>query len=896
MKPNFALNLSHDGILLLHRATAGWHPMGTVDLDAEDVAAELSKLRRTATEVSAAGLATKLVIPNSQILYRSLPFPEGDEAARDMAIRSALEGATPYSLDQLVWDSHLSGDQLQMAVVARETLDEAEAFATEHQFNPVSFVAQPEPDRFGREPFFGRAKSADALIGAETDVEPDREILRVLTPRGLSDSAASFDHATPVAKPETPEAPAKAPTAKSAEEAPRAETAEPSAAKTASKTPDPEPDTDDTAPDAAAKDPAARRIATKPGHVIPAPRAPQSPQAPAPAVAAPKAALTGDKPVAAPAPAPHADIAAREVPPAPEQDALKPKPPKPRKTGPLPEPPPMPSSSAPSSPMPAPNVAVVAQPAKAEASRSSGRLGALKTLTSRSGDKVTPSKAAPEPGPVQPPVTIPLADETLAPMSDRAAGLDNAENALDEAEAMTIFGARQNARTSRGKPRYLGLYLTGGLIVLLLLLWLVAGWLPRSETSQDTALSESTSQSPEIAQSDLTTGAVLSDADAERQLALTDSDPALEEPELTPELLDEATQPAPASLNTQTKPSLEEVQTQYAATGIWPLAPLSGDGALPEDTIDAIYVASIDPAIPSQDAVALPEATRQQVDPLPLTATRPLTSEDGFDLDENGFVRATKDGAVTPEGAVVYAGRPDVVPAPRPGSRVDDAVEAALTPEAAGGLNANAAQREALAGFRPTPRPEALIENNEMANLAGLTRAQLGAMRPMQRPISEQEQAADDARANGEAAPAATAPVVAVSQIPQARPQDFSKLVAAAQAASEAAAAAADAGTTTRSAATQVTARVPDSPTPSSAPTSVARAATVKNAIRLRDVNLMGVYGGRSDRRALVRLPSGRFAKVKVGDKLDGGQVQSIGASSLTYVKRGRAITLEVAG
>jgi type IV pilus biogenesis protein PilP len=78
--------------------------------------------------------------------------------------------------------------------------------------------------------------------------------------------------------------------------------------------------------------------------------------------------------------------------------------------------------------------------------------------------------------------------------------------------------------------------------------------------------------------------------------------------------------------------------------------------------------------------------------------------------------------------------------------------------------------------------------------------------------------------------------------------------------------------------------------------TSVARAATEENAINLRRVNLIGVYGSSNDRRALVRLSNGRYSRVTVGDRLDGGQVQAIGPSSLIYVKRGRQITLEIGG
>jgi len=76
--------------------------------------------------------------------------------------------------------------------------------------------------------------------------------------------------------------------------------------------------------------------------------------------------------------------------------------------------------------------------------------------------------------------------------------------------------------------------------------------------------------------------------------------------------------------------------------------------------------------------------------------------------------------------------------------------------------------------------------------------------------------------------------------------------------------------------------------------TSVARAATEKNAVNLREVNLIGVYGSSGSRRALVRLANGRYKKVKVGDNLDGGRVAAIGDSELRYVKRGQAVVLRM--
>ena len=72
----------------------------------------------------------------------------------------------------------------------------------------------------------------------------------------------------------------------------------------------------------------------------------------------------------------------------------------------------------------------------------------------------------------------------------------------------------------------------------------------------------------------------------------------------------------------------------------------------------------------------------------------------------------------------------------------------------------------------------------------------------------------------------------------------------------------------------------------------VASRATETRALRLNKLSLIGVYGSQSNRRALVRLPSGRFVKVQVGDRVDGGRVSAIGQSELQYVKGGRPIDL----
>ncbi|WP_417267273.1 hypothetical protein [Celeribacter baekdonensis] len=977
MKPNFALNLSHDGIVLLHRASAGWHHMGEVALDAPDMAKDLSDLRRTATAVSAAGLATKLVIPNSQVLYRNLPDPGGSDTARKAAIRASLEGATPYALSDLVWDWVATSGTLQIAVVAKETLEEAESFATEHRFNPVSFVALPEADAYSGEPFFGRAKAADDLVGAKTRIEPDVEAIRILAHREVEPDPVP----EPAPEPAPTPVPVTAPAASAApnstslvdlDEPQKAETAtdvppengeqadhieppaltqepDPSVPKPqpedmtapegleAKDTPTDTPDTPDDAKNAASEAPSsfqsrrvlsttktddpdalsvAPRLSAQPSRVLadvrkapevtsaqqlPDVEAPDGSNTPVPQTLA-DPAPHGPAPIAV-----HVPVTSGDMPLAPEDNAPKPKPAKLRQTGPLPEPPPMPAPlPAPKRPTPAP---VSDKPGKAAAT-----LGKLKTLSVRAAQKAKPvvakaktAKAKTElANPVKPStkgfsttdvIAAPapdgrLDDTTMMPLSDRAAGLDSVDNTRDETEAMTVFGARRRNREAARKPRHLGFILTGALVALLLLIGLIAGLLPSPDTAEtptETSAAQPLSDAPNVSNTVLADAAPLPEADV-----AVETDAADEEEELTPELLEEASRPAPLGAETETSEAdLAKLTADYAATGIWPLAPDAGDGTVVEDSADDVYVASIDPGIQSQDAGALVDVARHQGDLPPRATTTPAPFGTRYDFDDAGFIRATPEGTVTPDGIVVYAGRPAIVPGARPGSAVNEAVETALNPAQAA---ADDPVRLALAGFRPKLRPEELQEANEKANLGGITRAQLGGFRPKFRPASAQEQAAQEAIVAGANAPAPTAPVVVASLIPKERPKDFSKLAAAAAAASAAAAIATDEGTTKASAAATVTARVPDSKIPSNAPTTVARAATVKNAINLRALNLMGVYGSSSDRRALVRLPSGRFAKVKIGDKIDGGRVQSIGSDSLTYVKNGRSVTLEVAG
>ncbi|WP_165814428.1 hypothetical protein [Pararhodobacter oceanensis] len=327
-----------------------------------------------------------------------------------------------------------------------------------------------------------------------------------------------------------------------------------------------------------------------------------------------------------------------------------------------------------------------------------------------------------------------------------------------------------------------------------------------------------------------------------------------------------------------------------------------------------------------------------------------------FTFDANGLVEATPEGALTPSGVTVYARRPDVAPVVRPEGLAPEAAVAAAVAEVVSEVAAEDAATAAggetisepvtlvpddtpradpaLADARPQPRSERVrLIGEELAPadtpdptpdpadsgaaqqdaalspelapegpaadaaLASLVDpavvaadapppggVSLAALRPQNRPgdLVPAALLPDPALDTSEATPEA----VAVSRVPSSRPDDIAERAQAALAAAQATAEA------ERSAAAARAAAQPE--IPSSA--SVARQATESDAINLGEVNLIGVFGTESARRALVRLSSGRVVRVSVGDRLDGGQVTAIGENELLYTRRGRNQRLEIGG
>jgi hypothetical protein len=275
----------------------------------------------------------------------------------------------------------------------------------------------------------------------------------------------------------------------------------------------------------------------------------------------------------------------------------------------------------------------------------------------------------------------------------------------------------------------------------------------------------------------------------------------------------------------------------------------------------------------------LPDVSKQVQDvSLPLPSA-PAAAGTRFSLDDRGLVSPSAAGTMNPDGVSVFTGPPPARPpadalAPE-GARVDE-------------------RFNGLAEFRPRARPSDLQEQTERATLAGLTRAELAEYRPRPRPQSEPERASD-ASNGGSAAQAAslantgTPQATASSLRPDARPANFSEIVASSRGSIGSVASTASAP---RVQTASVAPRRVAPPIPSTA--STAREATVENAINLRRINLIGVYGKPTNRKAVVRLSNGRFKNVQVGDQIDGGRISAIGDGELRYQKSGRNHVLKM--
>jgi hypothetical protein len=840
MKPEFALSLSAEGIVLLHRAAGGWRNVGSVAIDSDDLASELAALKDKGDRLASKGVC-KLIIPNDQIRYLTIETGISDLESRHRLARAALEGATPYPVDELAFDLSEDGSQTHIAAVAYETLAEAESFALENGFSPASFVAIPGESGFLGEPFFGTAPSF-----GEAEVTPDGIAVVDIGPASLprvepeakadipSDQSASENNAAAPTKIEAlPKAPA---------------TLEESSAETVAK----ETEAQDSGPIAGFS---SRR---------------RRPPGPTPA-ASPQIDKKRDKPAVEPlekqTPKAAPKVAGAGTKPAQAKPIVGP------------------------GPKPAPSAQKAQSPQAKPLAAATTKAPSVTTAI----DKPVGSPALP---PAPPAGTA------------KAKSVSTAKR-----PAKGPIPGLEETPSSKGKPRFLGLILTAGLLLIMVAVAAFAllsdGGLffsserPPQEQSQGDPLADTsapqTPDDPEIAVEPVGSGSTDTGGDATIPLSQVDPEPDSIAPQVSAipsqadpgivelgeeaETIETARLEPEAELDTSTgQPVLDALEgadpdqdpaeaalseaALYAATGIWQQVPQIAE-APPLVSLDDIYIASIDNSDLSQDAVALPASPQPGSDASPDALSSPAAAGSDFELDNRGLVTATPEGTLNPDGIMIYLGRPSVVPPPTPArSTAEDAAS-----------EAENARLASLSRIRPRPRPSDLVEQAERILLGGLSRAELARVRPRARPASLKTEEQENQPVSDLA--------VTTSTKPRARPANFANLVdrATRQRATEAATPAAVATVPTPS----VTPSIPSS-------ASVARQATVKNAINLRRLNLIGVSGKPSNRQALVLLPSGRTRQVRVGDRLDGGTVVAISDSQLQYQKRGTNTTLRLPG
>ena len=800
MKPDFALSLSFEGIGLLTRRAGGWHLLGDVTLDSEDLAGDLEKLRAKGEAVAKGPFVTAVVLPNDQIKYLSLDTGRARDAKRRDAAIVALEESTPYRADQLAFDIHAVGRNTQVAAVARETLEEAEAFATEHAFNPVRFTAMPPEGSFDTAPDFGPTGAAPTLL-KNAAFTPDPTPIHIISSGDLPD---------PVPEP-VPSPP------------PQAETDAPVV-----------PKTEAGAPTGNAASPASNDT---PGDL---------------------SAKAEEKSKASESPVAFASIRAhRETPDTASKTTLGGA----SRTAQGTNAPGIPGDSGPTA-----SRSLRFDPAKVVAG--------LKADAPQPEPRSTDETAEDDGGFVSRRQLTKAASKfkKKPALPSKHSEAQDAQNTDSEQQRLTVFGARTDQSVG-GKPKYLGLIMTAVLLLFLaaVALWAalflengVAGLFGREDEPQIVLLDP---EAAVIADEETipTQGSAPSQTPPEEELAETEANSqasdSLATDILTPaapgNITDSAEIEAMEDSMHPTALSENEAEARYAVTGIWERAPQPPTTPTAGSTED-LYATSIDRVLIAQDAVALPDPTGFLVDQ-PLNAQlNPVAPGTRFELDDRGLVVASAQGTLNPEGVMVYLGRPPVLPASLPNRAEADS--RALSRE----------DEQRLASIRPRFRPGDLVESNERATMGGLSRAELGRIRPKPRPTTEKDAAESDNTPTGLA--------VAASLRPRQRPSNIAQLAQRSKPT--------EAVVATPAAAT-ITPKIPTT-------ASVARQATIQNAINLNKINLIGVYGTSNNRRALVRLANGRYRKVQVGDRIDGGKVAAIDDQELRYVKSGRNIVLKM--
>lgn len=764
MNPNLALSLSFEGVRLLHRAPGGWTLVGEIAADAADFAGDLALLRKTALGLEPGGLRTKILLITDWIKTFTIDNPR----ATDAEVRAAIDGSTPYALDELVFDHSRGGGRTYIATVTRQHLEEAEAFATEHRLQPVAFAAALPESSFRGEAFFGETRLARTLLAEGEAVERDPEPTLLPQRRAgaerielVDDDAADvevvhFRHMPLPSEPPKPDAPAAL-----AEALAKLTAAEPITVPPVEEpqpTPSPPPVADP--PVSAVIDAVADDDVAEPplADVTPPPAQPASDDVIA-SVLASEAQPAGDSEGATstststptpPASAPEPIFASRTRP---TRGATRPS--EGQGSAPL-------AATGGRGPLPPP---AERPPGRIEPSLRRGSTagiagdashGSGRTMNAPGADASAPSAielampVAPEPSTLEPSPPLPAEPSPAVDPIERAVQRITAEASTtprdlrtqpvstpttgkagevrgehrsvpsNEAARMTVFGARKEAEVerSRNRSRLFGLLLT---VILLVVMTAVGVWAavseaglaglwgddtPRVETVMTPAdplsreaepVDEAAAVSPAPTDTQASTTIPESMPDAASAAAAVDAvAAALVEVARADEVETDLDAPAAAPEGVAIGPT--EADRIYAATGVWLRSPRLTDLPVAEalgDLVPNVTLAADSTLDSDGDRSAAPLALDTATPDAVLMAQRePPPPGAVFERDERGMILATPEGTLMPDGLLVVAGSPLVIPPTRPGPTAAAPREAA--PETSTAMETAPSQRPRL--------------------------------------------------------------------------------------------------------------------------------------------------------------------------------------------------------
>lgn len=154
---NLALELTEFGLSLF--VCDGDEPLeciAHVDLDDPDFSKKLAGFRNAAETSVGKGFSTQIWLPDEQVMFRSLKLDEEDTDDLRQAASGALSASTPFQGDSLCFDlgDTNGAGYTPVAAIPREKMDEAMAFAKKMRMNPRLITTSNVVSGFSSRPDF----------------------------------------------------------------------------------------------------------------------------------------------------------------------------------------------------------------------------------------------------------------------------------------------------------------------------------------------------------------------------------------------------------------------------------------------------------------------------------------------------------------------------------------------------------------------------------------------------------------------------------------------------------------------------------------------------------------------------------------------------------------------